>query len=56
MSIIGTWLELPVRPLLLLLTAFYFATGAIIHLLSLTAQPAGGLETSRVLSALSSPL
>jgi len=34
MSIIGTWLELPVRPLLLLLAAFYFATGTIIHLLS----------------------
>ena len=34
MSIIGTWLELPVRPLLLLLAAFYLATGTIIHLLS----------------------
>ena len=34
MSIIGTWLELPVVPLLLLLAAFYLATGTIIHLLS----------------------
>jgi hypothetical protein len=34
MSIIGTWLELPAMPQLLLLTAFYLMTGTVIHLLS----------------------
>jgi len=34
MSIIGTWLELPVELLFLLLTAFYLMTATLIHLLS----------------------
>jgi hypothetical protein len=34
MSIIGTWLELPVMPQISLLAAFYLLTGTIIHLLS----------------------
>src|SRR5215213_5494841 len=34
MSTIGTWLELPAVPQLLLLAAFYLVTGTVIHLLS----------------------
>jgi hypothetical protein len=34
MNVVGTWLELPVLPQLLVLAAFYFATGAIVNLLS----------------------
>src|SRR3954447_18093629 len=34
MSIIGTWLELPVELLFLLLTTFYLTTATLIHLLS----------------------
>jgi hypothetical protein len=34
MSMIGTWLELPVIPQVLLLAAFYLITGTVMHLLS----------------------
>jgi hypothetical protein len=34
MSMIGTWLELPVMPQVILLAAFYLITGTVIHLLS----------------------
>jgi uncharacterized membrane protein len=34
MSMIGTWLELPVLPQILLLAAFFLLTGTVIHLLS----------------------